>query len=81
MAHIVTLRILVDEPDEARVYDGINEMLRAAQAPVDLETDDSSWIIDWSIGICVKTSEEINDSICNDTYVEGEAFVNLIEQV
>lgn len=41
MAHIVTLRILVDEPDETRVYDGINEMLGAAQAPVDPETDDS----------------------------------------
>lgn len=74
MAHIVTLRILVDKPDEVRVIDGVNEMLRAAQAPVDEDNGDGPWIVDWSLDSVDPVSEDLNDSMANETYDEGDAF-------
>ena len=35
MARIVTLEILVDSDNEPEISDGLNEMLRTAQLPVD----------------------------------------------
>ena len=72
MAHVARIRILCDETDEARVYDGINEMLRAAQEPV--EEGDAPWIVDWAIDSVDPTHAALDDSIVNETYVEGEAF-------
>lgn len=81
MAKIVTLQILVDEDDEARIADGLNDMLRTAATPVDPDDADArSWIIDWRLGyaggslMLQDVPAEIDDAICNDTYSEGEAF-------
>ena len=73
-AHIVTVQILVDEPDEARVYDGLNEMFRTAQTQVDEDSDEGPWLVDWSFGHLEVVPDELGDSISNGTYVEGEAF-------
>lgn len=81
VAKLVTLQILVDEEDENRIADGLNDMLREAAKPVDPENDGGhSWIIDWRLAWCgnqmltQSVSEEINDAICNGTYSEGDAF-------
>ena len=56
MAKIVTLEILVDSDNEAEISDGLNEMLRTAQLPVDPNDPDArSWIIDWRL--CVGTGQ------------------------
>ena len=48
MAKIVTLEILVDSDDESEIADGLNDMLRTAQIPVDPDDADArNWIIDW----------------------------------
>ena len=73
MAQIITVRILCDAATDSETIDGINEMLRTAQIPV--ENGDEPWIIDWEIGECKPASEDIDDSICNDTYAEGD-FAN-----
>ena len=81
MAKLVTLQILVDEEDESRIADGLNDMLREAAKPVDPDDEDGrSWIIDWRLAWCgdqmltQSVSEKINDAICNGTYSEGDAF-------
>lgn len=81
MAKIVTLQILVDEDDESRIADGLNDMLRTAAAPVDPDDADArSWIIDWRLDFAggslmlQDVPAEIDDAICNDAYAEGEAF-------
>ena len=73
-AHIITVQILVDEPDEARIYDGLNEMFRTAQERVDEDSDEGPWLVDWKFGDIEVVSDELTDSISNGTYVEGEAF-------
>lgn len=81
MAKIVTLEILVDSDDEAQIADGLNDMLRTAQLPVDPDNADArNWIIDWRLGVCGDQmrlqgiSPSIEDAIVNDTYSEGDAF-------
>ena len=73
-AHIITVQILVDEPDEARIYDGLNEMFRTAQERVDEYSDEGPWLVDWSFSDLAVVPDELGDSISNGTYVEGEAF-------
>lgn len=81
MAKIVTLQILVDEDDESRIADGLNDMLRSAATPVDPDDADArSWVVDWRLGfgggdlMLQGVQAEIDDAICNDTYSEGDAF-------
>lgn len=81
MAKIVTLQILVDEDDDSRIADGLNDMLRTAAQPVDPDDADArSWIIDWRLAwagdqmLLQAVPDEIGDAICNDTYIEGDAF-------
>ncbi len=81
MAKIVTLQILVDDNDEARIAEGLNEMMRTAAQPVDPDdADGGSWVVDWRLGFSGGTlmlqdvSPEVEDAICNDTYEEGQAF-------
>ncbi len=71
MATLATLKILVDEANEAAVYDGINEMLRSAQYG---EPNGEGWIVDWKIESIESANESLNDSIANETYAEGDAF-------
>lgn len=70
-AHIVTIKLLVNEPDETRVYDGLNEMLSTAQSPVD---DEPPWIVDWKFDAVMLANQTLSDSIASNTYAEGDAF-------
>lgn len=72
MAYLATVIILIDEADEARTLDGINEMLRTWQQPV--EEDVAPWIVDWSIVSVAEATDELDDSISNKFYAEGDAF-------
>lgn len=81
MAKIVTLQILVDDDDESRIADGLNEMLRTAAQPVDPDDADArSWIIDWRLAwagdqmLLQPVPDDVADAISNDTYTEGDAF-------
>ena len=83
MAKIVTLEILVDSDNESEIADGLNEMLRTAQLPVDPDDADArSWIIDWRLGVCgdqlrlQSITPSVEDAIVNDTYSEGDAFAS-----
>lgn len=74
MAYMATIKILVDEANEATVYDGLNEMLRMAQEPVDEDSEETPWLLDWKVESVDPTNESLNDSIVNETYAEGDAF-------
>ena len=81
MPKIVTLEILVDSDNDAEISDGLNEMLRTAQLPVDPNDPDArSWIIDSRLGVCSdqlrlqSIPASVEDAIVNGTYREGEAF-------
>lgn len=76
MAKIVTIELLVDDDEDCRITDGINEILRDFTVP---SGDDSyGWLIDYALvgaglgQLCI--SDEIEDSIVNGTYEEGDAF-------
>jgi len=73
MAHIATIKILVDEQEEAAVYDGLNNILRNAQYDVS-NGEFMNWVLDWSFESVASTNESLNDSIANETYEEGDAF-------
>ena len=72
MAYMVNLRVLIGDGDQSRITDGINEMLRTAQQPV--EEGGEQWIVDWQILSVDPVTSAIDDSICNETYAEGDAF-------
>lgn len=74
MAYIATIKILVDEANESTVYDGLNEMLRTAQEPVDEDDAETPWLLDWKFESVDPVNESLNDSIANETYAEGDAF-------
>ncbi|WP_126448403.1 hypothetical protein [Sulfuricystis multivorans] len=73
MAYIAAIKILVDEANEANVYDGINEMLRSAQygGP---NGEDRGWIVDWKFESVDPANESVNASIARGSYKEGDAF-------
>lgn len=76
MAHIITVHLLVDEvpgKGDSMVFDGLNEMFRAAQEPVDPDNpDETPFVLDWYFGECKPVSNELADAIVNDTYEEGD---------
>lgn len=81
MAKIITLEILVDSDDESAIADGLNDMLRAAQLPVDPDNSDQrSWVIDWRLAVSggqmrlQSIPADVEDSIVNEAYSEGDAF-------
>jgi hypothetical protein len=76
MACVVTIKVLVDEPDPARLMDGLEEMMQAASTPI--EEDGAPWLIDWNIDLETPVNDAIDDSIVNDTYVKGDAFKNWV---
>lgn len=73
MAFIATLQILIDDPNESTVYDGLNELLRDAKAG-GANGENQDWILDWKFASVDLASDSLNDSICNETYAEGDAF-------
>jgi hypothetical protein len=77
MAYIVTVKILVDEVNEATVFDGINEILRDAQMGGP-NGEDSDWVVDWRFDSVEPANESLNDSIANKAYEEGDAFYSWV---
>lgn len=73
MAYIATVHLLVDAAADFEVFDGLNEMLRAAQLPVDeANPDEEQFIVDWAIDDPRPVAESLNHAICNKTYEEGD---------
>ena len=72
MAYIATVKILVDQANESAVYDGLNEFLRAIEA--DGPNGEAPLVIDWKYLSVEPIAPEIEDSILNETYEEGDAF-------
>lgn len=73
MAYIATVRLLIDEPTEAGVCDGINEILREHQRR--FVDGGQSCLIDYAIDSKMeRIPVELEDAIANDAYEEGEAF-------
>jgi hypothetical protein len=78
MAFIAKVSILIDESDEDSSYEVIQNILIQARAR-DAEQEDAS-VIDWNIDAVDPVNASINDSICNDTYANGEAFGDWVIQ-
>lgn len=81
MAKIVTLELLVNSDDESEIADGLNDMLRAAQSPVDPDQDGiTPWIVDWRLGYCggqlrlQSLPAFVDASVAKGDYAEGDAF-------
>jgi hypothetical protein len=71
MAHIATIKILIDDQDEARVIEGLNEMLQTAASPID-EAEPFQRIVDWEIEAANPAHIELDDSIANEAYEKGD---------
>lgn len=74
MAHIATLKILVDAVTENEVYDALNELFRNTQ--VTDEDEPQGIIIDWAFDNVTPVSAALEDAITNETYSEGDAFID-----
>jgi hypothetical protein len=77
MAHIITIHLLVNADEhgefaESAIYDGINDMLRTAQEPVDGENDEFPFIVDWALDEPRAAVIGLTQSIANGTYEEGD---------
>jgi hypothetical protein len=77
MAHIATVKILVDESNEATVFDGINEILRDAQMGGP-NGECRNWVVDWKFDSVDPTNRSVDKSIANGTYDEGDAFADWV---
>jgi len=74
MARIVTLKLLIDEPDESKIHQEIAAMIGMAQQPVD--DGNCPWLVDWTIESTYSVHKELDDSITNETYQEGDCARN-----
>lgn len=72
MAYIATVKILVDQTNESAVYDGLNELLREIE--MEGPNGEAPSVIDWKYVSVAPIAPEIEDSIMNETYEEGDAF-------
>lgn len=71
MAYIITVKLLIDAPTESEAYDAVHGLEEHTQ-----KYREGSSLVDWTInGNALKTSDELNDTICNETYEEGDAFI------
>lgn len=70
--HFVTLTLLADEPDPARLVEGLEHILKGvANSPVDT---DGAWLLDWRIDRPQPAHPVLSDFVCNETYGRGDAF-------
>jgi hypothetical protein len=77
MAHIACIQILVNEDDKATVFDGINEILRDAQMGGP-NGEGRGWIVDWKFDNVHEASPAVSKSVQNDSYSEGDAFIDYV---
>jgi hypothetical protein len=77
MAHIATIKILVNENDMEQVYDLLYRVLNPVFS---VWSDDSSQgkIVDWGFDSVNKTNDSIKESIANKTYKKGNAFASWV---
>lgn len=78
MAQLVTLKLVIDDTNEENVYDGLNEMFRASQLPVDPMIDSKPWIVDWSISDVSETAPVLDKLIASGRYEEDKAFCDYV---
>lgn len=76
MAFIATVKLLVDEPTVEDVHENLERLFESAQVTsVDqVEDDDRSWLVDWVFDEVYAAGADIDDSLTNETYEEGDAF-------
>ena len=68
MAYIVTVQLLIDAPNESEACDAVHGLEEHTQ-----KYREGSSLVDWAFdGDPVKTSDELDDAICNETYEEGD---------
>ncbi len=67
MAYLVNITVLVDVCEKGEVHKCIDAMVRQAKD-----------IIDWQCVSIDPVPAEIEDAIVNETYVEGDAFCDLV---
>lgn len=70
MAHLVTLTLLINDDNDGHVCDGVNEMLRTAQQPIEQGGD--FWLVDWSLDNVRPTLKELDKSLTKGSYAEGD---------
>ena len=73
MAYLVTVQLLVDDPNLAAACNGVNEALR------DVHCDGGHpwrWLVDWNVESVDEIDDSLGDSVGNETYLRGEAFQN-----
>ena len=67
MAHLITLNLLIDSASE-------DDAIKAAHAAISSQAA----IIDSSLEDARKAPHELDDSISNETYQQGDAFANWV---
>jgi hypothetical protein len=77
MAHIATIKILVNEHEAEKVYDLLREVLEPV---LNGRSDDSSQgkIVDWGFYSVDRTNDSLKESIAKKTYKKGDAFAGWI---
>lgn len=72
MAYIAIVKILVGAANESAVCDGLNEFLHEVE--MDSPNGEAPLVIDWKYVSVEPIAHEIEDSIRNETYEEGDTF-------
>ena len=76
MAKVITLQVLVRDDDTQRIEDGLQDMLAAAQSPVDPDAEDQPWLAGWSI----KSIDPVNEVVEKAVAAGVEDLDSLLEQ-
>lgn len=76
MAKVITLQVLVRDDDTQRIEEGLQDMLAAAQSPVDPDADTQPWLAGWSI----KSIDPVNEVVEKAMAAGVEDLGSLLEQ-
>ncbi|EWS66634.1 hypothetical protein Y695_00042 [Hydrogenophaga sp. T4] len=68
MAHVINLQILTRDNDVQRIEEAVQDMLTAAQAPVDMDDQDSQpWLASWSIKDISRANEAVEEALLRNS--------------
>lgn len=76
MTKVIALQMLVRDDDTQRIEEGLNEMLAAAQSPVDPDAKAQPWIAGWSI----KRIDLVNEVVEKAVAASVKDIGSLLEQ-
>jgi hypothetical protein len=76
MAHIATIKILLDDKDTGHIEASLNEMLATAQQPV--EGGQKPWLVDWTVEAVDPVANCIAKAVADGTYSEGQMAGDLV---